>query len=193
MHHTIRSLLIASLLLPGCRMFTPEPVPTSATVPALTLEALSNAEYHSPDWGTFRLTNGLYERPPLNPGEASSVYTTRLLEPAAFGDLNGDGAPDAVVGLATQSGGTGHFVELAAILNRDGSPQNVDTLPLGDRVVIEEAGIQDGIITLQMRVHGPDDGLCCPSQLETWQFQLQGDHLIRVEPPPSVGALSSRP
>ena len=193
MHRTLKFLLIASLLVPGCRVFTPEPIPTPASISALTLEALSNAEYHSPDWGMFRLMNGVYERPPLNPGETSSVYTTRLLEPAAFGDLNGDGAPDAIVGLGTQSGGTGHFVELAAVLNSDGSPQNVDTLPLGDRVVIEQAAIQDGIITLQMRVHGPTDGLCCPSLLETWQFRLQGDHLIRVEPPPSVGALSSLP
>jgi hypothetical protein len=186
-------LCALTILLAACRALTPVPVPTPAPVRALTLAALSNAEYHSPDWGTFRLTNGLYERPPLNPGEASSAYTTRLLEPVAFGDLNGDGAQDAVVGLGTQSGGTGHFVELAAVLNRDGSPQNADTLPLGDRVVIEQASIQDGIITLNMRVHGPNDGLCCPSQLETWQFLLQGDQVIRVEPPPSMGAVSSRP
>jgi hypothetical protein len=192
MHRTVQYMLIASMLLPGCRILTPVPNSPATQVPELTLAALSNAEYRSPDWGTFRLTDGLYERPPQNPGELSSAYTTRLLEPAAFGDLNGDGAKDAVVGLVTQSGGTGNFVELAAVLNQGGSPQNADTLPLGDRVVIEQASIQDGIITLNMRVHGPNDGLCCPSQLETWRFQLQGDHLIRVEPPPSVGAAVGR-
>ena len=189
MHRIRTPLLVISLLLPACRLLTSAPLPTPASVPALTLEALSNGEYHSPDWGTFRLTDGLYYRPPQNPGESSSAYTTHLLEPVTFGDLNGDGAQDAVVGLSTQNGGTGHFVELAAVLNRAAIPENVDTVSLGDRVVIEQASIQAGTITLNMRVHGPSDGLCCPSQLETWQFQLQGDRLIRLESSPSVGAL----
>ncbi len=137
----------------------------------------------------FASQDGLYQRPPQNPAEASSAYTTRLLEPVIFGDLNADGAMDAVVGLSTQNGGTGHFVELAAVLNRAGSPENVDTVPLGDRVVIEQAAIQSGIITLNMRVHGPADGLCCPSQAEIWQFQLQADRLIRLSPSPSLGAV----
>lgn len=193
MRPNLKHLLIASLLLPACGLLATPPAPTLAPVPPLTLAALSNAEYRSPDWGTFRLTDGLYERPPQNPGESSSAYTTRLLETAAFGDLNSDGAPDAVVGLITQNGGTGHFVELAAVLNRGGQPENVAAQSLGDRVVIQAANIQDGIITLDMRVHGPNDGLCCPSQSETWQFRLQGDHLIRVDPSTSTGAATNLP
>jgi hypothetical protein len=193
MHHPLKPLLVASVFLPACLVLGAQPAPVPTAGPALTLADLLNAEYHSPDWGTFRLTDGLYQRPPQNPGESSSAYTTRLLEPPAFGDLDGDGAPDAVVGLSTQNGGTGHFLELAAVLNRDGSAKNVDTLPLGDRVVIERAGIDAGVITLGMRVHGPNDGLCCPSQLETWQFRLQDDHIIRVESSPSVGAATARP
>ncbi len=192
MHRILKPLLVASLLLPACRLISPpSPAPTAA--PALTLAAVMNAEYRSPDWGAFRLTDGLYQRPPENPAESSSAYTTRLLEPAAFGDLNADGAIDAVVGLSTQNGGTGHFVELAAVLNRVGIPENVDTVPLGDRVVIEQAAIQAGVITLHMRVHAPADGLCCPSQAETWQFQLQADRLIRLSPSPSLGAVIAPP
>jgi hypothetical protein len=189
MRPSIKLLLIASLLLPACGFFASQPAPALPLVPPLTLAALSNAEYHSADWGTFRLADGLFERAPQNPGESSSAYTTRLLEPAAFGDLNSDGAPDAVVGLSTQNGGTGHFVELAAVLNHAGQPENVATRSLGDRVVIRAASIQSGMITLDMRVHGPSDGLCCPSQLETWQFHLEAGRLIRVEPSSSVGAV----
>ena len=180
MNRILKSLWISSLLLPACRFFTPTAAPISSSAPSLTLETLSNAEYHSPDWGTFRLSDGVYERPPQNPGESSSAYTTRLLEPVAFGDLNADGSADAAVRLSTQSGGTGHFVELAAVLNRDGQPENVATVSLGDRVVIEAARIESGIIILDMRVHAPTDGLCCPSQLETWRFELRGDTLIQL-------------
>lgn len=193
MSRILKALLLCTLMISACRALTPGLAPTSAAVPALTLAALQNAEYRSADWGTFRLTDGLYERPPQNPGESASAYTSRLLEPAAFGDLNADGAEDAVVGISTQNGGTGHFVELAAVLNRGGAPQNVDMLSLGDRVVIEQARIESGLVTLNMRVHSASDGLCCPSQSETWHFELRGDRLIRVNPSTSVGAASSRP
>jgi hypothetical protein len=153
----------------------------ASDAPPLTLAALQNAEYHSQDWGTYRLTDGVYQRPPTSPGESSSAYTTQLLEAMASGDLNGDGAEDAAVTLATQNGGTGHFVELAAVLNIEGRPSNVSTVALGDRVVIESARIEAGTITLQMLTHGPNDPLCCASQLATWQFRLQGDQLIRLD------------
>jgi hypothetical protein len=87
---------------------------------------------------------------------------------------------DAVVFLSTQTGGTGHFRELAAVLNRGGLPDNVATVSLGDRVAIESARIQAGVITLDLRVHGPNDGLCCPSQFETWRFRLQDNQLVRL-------------
>lgn len=148
---------------------------------ALTPSSLANAEYHSPDWGSFQLTDGLYLRPPANPGESSSAYTTRLLDPVASGDLNNDGIGDAAVFLATQNGGTGHFVELAAVLSVDGLPQNVATISLGDRVVIESAKIAAGTITIDIRTHSPTDPLCCPSQLETWKYRLEGDQLVRLQ------------
>ena len=97
-----------------------------------------------------------------------------------YGDLNGDGLEDAAVLLATQNGGTGVFVELAAMLNRDGRAENVATVPLGDRVVVESGRIHAGVIVLEMRVQGPNDPLCCPSQSETWKFRLQGADLSRI-------------
>ncbi len=154
--------------------------PTQVQGAELTLAILQNAIYHSPDWGDYQLVDGEYRRPPSAPGESPEAYLTRLIEPVAYGDLNGDGVPDAVVFLSTQNGGTGNFREMAAVINRDGSPDNVSTVSLGDRVVIESAQIDSGVITLNMRVHGPDDGLCCPSQFETWRYQLEAGSLIRL-------------
>ena len=80
---------------------------------------LQNAEYRSPDWGDYRLAQGIFRRTPAGLGE-SSAYETRIVEPVFYGDLNGDGLEDAAVVLATQNGGTGTFIELAAVLNHDG-------------------------------------------------------------------------
>jgi putative hemolysin len=154
--------------------------PGAAPVQAasLTLAALQNAIYHSPDWGDYQLVNGIYHRTPSAPGGSPEAYLTQMIEPTVFGDLNGDGLDDAAVFLSTQTGGTGNFREMAAMINRGGNPDNVSTVSLGDRVVIQAAQIQAGVITLSMRVQGPNDGMCCPSQLETWRFQLHSNSLV---------------
>lgn len=153
------------------------PTPSSGS---LTLENLQNAQYHSPDWGDDPLINGAYYRMPTTPGESAQIYSTQLDERFASGDLNADGVEDAVAFLRTQNGGTGHFVEMAAVLNQAGAPYNISTVDLGDRVIVESVQITDGVIILAMRVQGPNDGMCCPSQLETWQFRLENDQIIRL-------------
>jgi len=163
-----------------CLPAGPPATPVEVGSRALTLDSLKSARYHSPDWGDFQLVAGVFHRPPSAPGESPEANLTQLIEPVAYGDLNADGLEDAVVFLSTQTGGTGHFREMAAMLNRGGQPFDISTVPLGDRVVIESAHIAGGIITLGMRVHGPDDPLCCPSRSETWHYQLQGAQLVRL-------------
>ena len=163
---------------------SPSPLPTatliSTSTNAFTLEMLQNAQYRSPDWGEYQLVNGVYYRTPTAPGESAEIYKTQLDERFVTGDLNADGADDAAAFLRTQNGGTGHFVELAAMLNQDGNPYNISTVYLGDRVIVESVQIVDGVIILAMRVQGPNDGMCCPSQLETWQFRLENNVLVRL-------------
>ena len=146
----------------------------------LSLDILRNAQYHSPDWGEFQLSNGIYYRTPPTAQESPEIYTTHLLDTVLYGDINLDGFQDAVVFLSTQNGGTGHFVEMAAVLNLNGSPSNISTLYLGDRVVIESGAIQNGVITLNLLVQGPNDGLCCPSQLVTWNFHLDSGQVVKT-------------
>lgn len=154
--------------------------PTVTPPAALALDVLRNGAYTSPDWGAFQLTDGIYYRTPPTALESADVYTTRMLDTVLYGDLNADGTEDALVFLATQSGGTGHFVEMAAVLNLDAGASNVATLFLGDRVIVEAGTIQAGVITLQMRVQGPNDGMCCPSQSVTWTFRLENGQLVKI-------------
>jgi hypothetical protein len=105
---------------PSSDLATPEPYsePESA---ALSQALLLNSTYRSPDWGEFQLQEGIYYRAPPNELESAEVYTTRFIGPILYGDINADGFEDALVILSTQNGGTGHFVELAAVLNENGN------------------------------------------------------------------------
>ena len=148
---------------------------------ALKLEVLKNAEYYLSDWttsGKAKLTDGMFFEP-YEPGSASGIYLF-LSEQVAYGDLNSDGAADAVVILDASGGGSGTFRYLAAVVNKGGQPQHVASALLGDRVRIESLAIQDGRIVVEMIGHGPGDGACCPTQEQTLAFQLAGDTLEGV-------------
>jgi hypothetical protein len=94
--------------------------------------------------------------------------------------MNFDGWVDAGVILVTQNGGTGHFFELALVINQNGVPYNISTVSLGDRIVIQSGYVQDGVITLVMLTHGPSDPLCCANQQEVRKYRLDGNQLILI-------------
>jgi hypothetical protein len=101
----------------------------------------------------------------------------------AVGDLDQDGVPDAAVVLATNTGGSGTFHDLAVVLNRDGVPENRATFFLGDRVPVDRIRIVDGEIQVDLTMHGPADPMCCPSLEVTRKFRLVGGELEEIEPP----------
>lgn len=168
-------------LCPQTETPLPPPVPTSESGnSSLSLDVLRYGVYRSPDWGEYQLTDGVYYRTPPTAQESPETYTTHIQDPIFYGDINADGVEDALVILNTQNGGSGHFIELTALLNQNGSAYNVSTIYLGDRVVVESAGVENGIIVLNMRVQGPNDGLCCPSQSVIWNFVLNGNQLMKL-------------
>ena len=142
----------------------------------LSLDMLRNTTYRSPDWGEFQLSDGVYYRTPPTAQESPETYTTRLLDIVLYGDINQDGLEDAVVFLITQNGGTGHFIEMAAVLNLNGNPVNISTQYLGDRVIVESGTVQGGSITVNLRVQGPNDPACCPSQIDVRNFFIDANN-----------------
>lgn len=169
-----------SLLACGATPATPTPpLPTPVPVPApLTFDQLKNAEYPSEFTASkqAKLVNGKFEEPAA-PGSASKIVVM-LGEWYALGDLNGDGAGDAVVILIESGGGSGAFYKLVAVVNDRGMPKPTTPITLGDRVKIKSVALQAGEIIVQLTRHAPTDPLCCPTQETTQKYRLQGDKLV---------------
>jgi heat shock protein HslJ len=161
----------------------------SYTEPGLGVEALRNAAYQGIYQEPIQLSDGKYEGKPFVEGGASRP-TVDFVDLNAFGDLNGDGIDDAAVFLGENSGGSGVFVYLAAVLEQSGAPVNVATRLLGDRVQLKAVSIEDGNIVVSMITQGPDDPFCCPTLEVKQSYELQGDQLVLVSTE-EVGKLSA--
>ncbi len=178
---------VPGLVPSGADAPTPAPVTESAPpptpsldIPPLTREQLMNAGYRTAFYpGETRLitlTDGKYQssNDPTSPDFASVT----MGEVIAFGDLDGDGAMDAVVTLAENYGGTGIFVSLAAVLNRGGLPEHVASAMIDDRPKIDALTIENGRIYMEGVIHGIQDAMCCPTLKVTQSFQLSGNALV---------------
>lgn len=147
----------------------------------LNLQSLRNATYYITLWDkTVKLKNGdfvLEERD--EEGFLLNYLSVELLEDKiAFGDVDGDGDEDAVVILVSSGGGSGAFFEVAITLNDNGKPRYLTGEFLGDRVKINSVKIlSDRSILLDMVVHGPNDGMCCPTVPKIQRYKVAGGKL----------------
>ncbi len=158
------------------------PMPESTDIPAeFSLEALGDATYQGVLEQPITLVDGRFEGRPFVEGGATRPIVTLIPEPMIYGDLDGDGQADAAVLLATDTGGSGTFVHLAAVALQDGKPVNLATALLGDRVRVQSLTIDNDRIEVILLTQGPDDPQCCPSREERHIFRLRGDLLTEEE------------
>ena len=142
----------------------------------LTENILNNTNYHIGELGTIRLDNGEFTH---RYGEGATQIHQVTVEKIAFGDLNGDGLDDAAVILAWQNGGSGTFKYLVAIQNSSGLPQQMNSIPLGDRVQVSAMSIAAGEIALDELTFGSSDPMCCPSQRMKQIYTLRAGKLAQ--------------
>lgn len=155
---------------------TPAPDPTATPQAKLTEEQLKNLQVYAPQSGkTVQLVNGKYEA-----GAGADYLMVQLLPQIAFGDLNGDSQEDAAILIAENSGGSGVFVSVAAVLNQNGSPLQSGAELVDDRPQVETLAVQDGKITLSGVIHGSEDPMCCPAFAVSESYQLYKDKLTLV-------------
>ena len=169
----------------------PRPTTSGAARPAPTLHELKNASYKGIEAarGAFTLANGKWEGKPYEPGGNSGPSVTFVGDVRLTGDLDGNGAEEAVVLLAASAGGTGEMSYLAIVGRLAGRITNIATAPIGDRVQVRDARIDGRRIVLDVVQAGEQDAACCPGDLVTRTWDLAGGRL-REGAPVATGRLS---
>jgi hypothetical protein len=153
----------------------PEKAPVPPPPSELSAAVLRSAPYSSQyvEEGQVRLAYGIFR----DTARRVSVF---FLPEYAAGDLDSDGVPDAAVVLATTTGGSGTFLDLAVVLNEDGRPANAATRFLGDRVPVDRIRIVEGEIQVDLTMHGPADPMCCPSLEVTRRFRYESGEVVEI-------------
>jgi len=97
------------------------------------------------------------------------------------GDLDGDKKDDVVVIIRTRYGKDANFTRLAVFRNNNDKPEFVVLKNLGDRVLIQGMEIVDGLLRVEMLVHGPDDSPCCPKTPKHAVYELIEGTLVELK------------
>lgn len=127
-----------------------------ASTGGITSDLLKNFTYvvENPDT-RIPLKDGVYVADHVN---------SRLVEPIAFGDLNGDGKQDAAVIIASNFGGSGTFYDLIPVIDQNGTPTQAGYDAFGDRSIIKNLQIADGRMILEYITQGLGEPFCCPTE-----------------------------
>jgi hypothetical protein len=159
-------------------MFSSPPGRTGTSI----VRALPNAEYpiDVASTGKAQLKNGVFEETVV-PGSATKTKIS-LGKEQATGDLNGDGGQDAAVTLVADPGGSGTFIYLAAVINRDGAAEPIASAFLGDRIAVKSLAIESGKIHVTMLTRKEGEPMAAKPTVElSRRFKLQGDSLVEVQ------------
>jgi hypothetical protein len=145
----------------------------------LTINQLNNSKYLIPAWEDpdqgewVQLKNGEFTR--KNPDNALLVSIVKI----ALGRLSNHQDRDAAVIYGYNTGGTGFFTVLCAVINEQGKPKNSALIDLEDRIKINSLRIQAGKIIIDMVTHGPNDPACCPTVKKVATYKLVGNKLVK--------------
>jgi len=131
------------------------------------------------DGQEITLVDGADEREAA-PGSASKIVT-QLSGHQAYGDLGGSAATDAGVVLIQQTGGSGTFYHLAAVVGGAGGGTATAPVFLGDRIVVERVTLLRGRLTVSYLEHGPSKPFALPPTVPvTREFELVSGALSEV-------------
>jgi len=159
---------------------TPTMLVQNAKASPLTNDMIRNMVYVLPlNGNAVQMVDGEYSGQPT--GALESIRA-KILEPIAFGDLNGDGVEDAavVIGESGPAGGNGFFPSLITILNQNGKPIQSFSAKISGNANIDNLTIMDGTIVVNARVVGPKDPMARPSKPQVLTYQFTQDALFLI-------------
>jgi len=144
-------------------------------------EEAANATYAGIEASPVALSGGLHEGEPFAPGGASRPRVELVPGFWLSGDLDGDGAPEAIVLLDASSGGSGTDLYLAALSRDGGRVVERGAALVGNRAQVRGARVEGSRVVLDVVQAGPSDAMCCPGEKATRAFVLEGEGLVEVE------------
>lgn len=160
----------------------------SCQSPAKSVDILTTHDDESPDldsmtflssWfssGKVTLSHGEYRRQTFRGTAAETVV--KLTDNRAMGIVKG--SKTMAVILATDTGGSGKFYDLALISKEREGWANTDSVFLGDRVQIHSLAIKGNTIVLLMKTHASKDPMCCPTLEKVKSFTVKENKLVSV-------------
>ena len=178
LYKIIIGLAIIILVLGGVLLYWPASKPSITVKPQVS--DYKNITYTIENQ-PVTLVNG-YSEKEAAPGSASKIITNYFGN-EAFGDVNGDGAPDIAFLLTQQTGGSGTFYYLAVALETTTGYQSTNTIFLGVRIAPQTTEIQNGIITVNYPERKPSDPMTAtPSVGISKHFKVENGQLIEIKP-----------
>lgn len=177
----------ALLLLPVVLLFNPAPSPAPPAAGGVRAVDWANRAYPT-DGGPQTLKDGHWEVQHEEDGFGESLE----LNGVQFGDLDGDGKEEAVVGLKYWGGGTGRFDTVTIYRAGKDGPEVVADIAGGDRGDggIASTRIEQGAVLVERMLSLPGDGACCPSLLITERWTLKGGKAVEDPAPVRITAFS---
>jgi len=158
---------------------SPEQAPAPAAPrPAPTFEELAGATYAGIRDQPLTLTDGVWEGQPSAEGAAERPRVVLVDHFRLTGNLDGQGGDEAVVLLSATSGGTGEITFFAVMGWHNDTLRNIANVELGDRVQVRAARLEGATIVADVVRAGPDDAMCCPSEMAHLVWTLDGDRLL---------------
>lgn len=184
-------ILLGALSLASCHK-GPPPAPQVVPLrPAPTLEQLRNTTYRGvAEESTITLREGHWEGAPYLAGSPARPSADLVGDFRLTGDVDGDGGEDALVLLASRSGGTSENIYLALVQRGGGAVLHTATALIGDRVQVREGSVQGNRIALDVVQAGPSDAMCCPGELLTRSWRYVPGGLLESETPDSTARLT---
>jgi hypothetical protein len=140
----------------------------------LLIDSIQNALIFVDECGWVRLTNGEYS---LFIKDSLDIRI-HFIGYFFFVDINGDGYKDVIACLSENDGGSGCFTSMDVFLNQHGSPHYISGPYIGDREGFDSLKVEDNDINVSFTIHGPNDPMCCPSEIEERSFTFANDSLI---------------
>lgn len=161
----------------GARIDTP----ATNSSDRLSVNILKNISYYGIDmFDTVEMENG-YAELPVDSSINDGTYYLRY-DDEDWGDLDNDGQEDAIVTLAERIGGSGVFVCLVPVLNRNGNAIPLRPFELGDRVVVVDITIDNSIANVTALFHAEGEPLASAgSNKRILRLELKGESLQEIK------------